>query len=591
MTDKSMQIKPYPLGAHCEGDSIRFSFVSKKASCGIVIYDKQSGEKLEEIPFSSGSRIGNVYCKYLRKYKPSEILYQFYEGNHIVTDPYGVLYTDARPYGEKLGTEGMKAGFITEDFDWSEDRVLHIPYENSVVYLLHVRGFTQHPSSEVSHKGTFRGIAEKIPYLQEIGVTCVELQPAYEFQEAEASFVKLNYWGYKSGYYYAPKASYAADNPVTEFKQLVKELHKNGIEIVMQFYFPKEISAMAIPDILHYWVMEYHVDGFHLVGDELPVDALAMDPVLADSKLWYHRFSTDVIYQQNEKISYCNLAFYRDDYLYDMRKFLIGEQDMVKSVMYHMRHIPEQTGCLHYMSNYYSMTLMDMVSYDRKHNVDNGEENRDGNDYNYSWNCGAEGNTSDRKIISLRIRQLKNAMCLLMFSQSTPLIYMGDEFGNSQNGNNNPYCQDNEITWLDWTDRDRNAEIHAFWKMLVKIRKEHPVLHQVKEPQVRDYIGCGYPNLSYHGKEAWCPDNGKYSRCIGIMYCGKYCKRNHAEDDCFFYIAMNMDWEEHELALPKLPEGLKWQVLLSTAETKTPIKARIEVPDRCIVVCISAGEN
>lgn len=587
MTDNSIQIKPYPLGAHCEGDGIRFSFASEKDACGVIIYDKQSKEKLEEIPFPSESKIGNIHCSYLTKYDPSEILYLFYEGDSIVSDRRGVVYADTKPYGECCSTEDLKAGFITEDFDWAEDRVLRIPYEKSIVYLLHVRGFTQHPSSEVAHRGTFKGISEKISYLQEIGVTCVELQPAYEFQETEEALSKLNYWGYKRGFYYAPKAAYAAGNPVTEFKELVRELHQNGIELVMQFYFPKEVSVLEIPDILHYWVMEYHVDGFHLIGEELPADYLALDPMLADTKLWYHHFHTDFLYERNKKIGYRNLASYQDDYLYDMRRFLKGEQDMVKSVMYHMRHIPAQTGRIHYLSNYYGMTLMDMVSYDRKHNEENGEENRDGNDYNESWNCGEEGNSRDEKVISLRIRQLKNAMCLLMFCQSTPLIFMGDEFGNSQKGNNNPYCQDNEVTWIDWTDRERNAEICAFWKQLLEIRKAHPVLHQVSEPQVRDYLGYGFPDLSYHGKEAWCPENGKYSRCFGMMYCGKYIKQQSGED-CFFYIGMNADWEVHELALPKLPEGLQWQRLLHTAGGKIVMEPLLEIPDRSIVVLVSA---
>lgn len=600
MTENIMQIRPYPLGAHCEGDGIRFSFVSKKDVCGILIYDKKTGRKLEKISFDSKQKIGNVYCKYITTYKPSEILYQFYEEDKIIPDQNAVEIVGKGAYGKEKQEADLKAGFLTEDFDWQGTRNPRIPYEDSLVYLLHVRGFTKHVSSKVTHRGTFKGILEKLPYLQEIGVTTVELQPAYEFLEIptkeerkkELPFMavdedldmlaspKLNYWGYKKGYYYAPKAAYAAGNASTEFKELVREFHKNGMEIVMQFYFPKEMAYAEIPEILRYWVLEYHVDGFHLMGENLPVELLADDPMLADTKLWYYGFATDVLYKRDEYPAYRNLASYQDEYLYVMRKFLKGDEDMVKAVLYQMRHIPEKMGRIHYMSNYYGMPLMDMVSYDRKHNEENGEDNRDGNDTNCSWNCGEEGSSRRKKVTALRLRQLKNAMCMMMFSQSTPMIFMGDEFGNSQKGNNNPYCQDNLITWLDWRDLERNKELHRFWKELVAIRKAHPVLHQEKEPKIMDYIACGYPDLSYHGVNAWRPQTENYSRYVGIMYCGKYAKLNHKEEDCFFYMALNMHWEEHAFALPKLPRGLKWQSFLATGEALAEITVADEVKDR-----------
>lgn len=588
MTEKSMQIKPYPLGAHCEGEGIRFSYVSRKKDCGIILYDRKNGEEVERIPFEQENRIGNIYCAYVTKYRPSEILYQFYEENQIVADERAVIFRGKELYGQERQEADLKAGFLTDAFDWQEDERPRIHYEDCIGYLLHVRGFTKHASSKVkpAYRGTFRGVMEKIPYLWELGITTVELQPAYEFFEipskaerfkelpymAQAEDLntlaapKLNYWGYKKGYYYVPKAAYASGEPTVEFKELVRELHKHGMELVMQFYFPKEVSPMEIPDILRHWVTEYHVDGFHLMGENLPVDMIAADPMLSDTKLWYYSFNTEVLYQRDEKPDYCNLASYRDDYMYDMRKFLKGDENMVKSVMYHMRHIPEKAGRIHFLSNYFGLTLMDMVSYDRKHNEENGEENRDGNDYNCSWNCGEEGSSRKKKISALRLRQLKNALCMLLLSQSTPMIFMGDEFGNSQKGNNNPYCQDNTITWLDWKDLDRNAGLYSFWKQLVELRKTHPVLHQLREPKIMDYIACGYPDLSYHGQNAWRPQTENYSRCLGMMYCGKYAKVNHTRDDDFFYIAMNMHWEEHEFGLPKLPKGMKWEVLLNTGD-------------------------
>lgn len=604
MTDKNILMKPYPLGAHCEEDGIRFSYASKCESCGMLIYDRKTGKKLERISFDARCRIGNVYCKTISKYNAEDISYQFYEDDKIIADPNARRFVGKNVYGKVRNEKELKATLLTESFDWQQDTNPCISYEDCLVYLLHVRGFTKHASSKVVHRGTFGGVMEKIPYLKEIGITTVELQPAYEFLEVtdELFETKLNYWGYKKGYYYAPKTSYGTEDASTEFKELVRELHKNGMELVMQFYFPKEVSPAEIPEILRFWVLEYHVDGFHLMGENLPIDFLASDPMLAGTKLWYSYFSIENLYGRDEQPAYRNLAVYQDDYLFSMRKFLKGDEDMVKSVLYHMRHIPDKMGRIHFMSNYYGMTLMDMVSYDRKHNEDNGEDNRDGMDINCSWNCGEEGNSRRKKVVSLRLQQIKNAMCMMMFSQSTPLLFMGDEFGNTQKGNNNAYCQDNVVTWLDWQGLEKNKEIHAFWKKLVEIRKSHPVLHQPKEPKIMDYIACGYPDLSYHGVNAWRPQTEPYSRCVGMMYCGKYAKINQTEEDCFFYIALNMHWEEHDFALPKLPKGLKWQMFLATdasinrlasakEEKEAATDVRAGVPARSIMIFNSVPDE
>lgn len=580
--------KPYPPGAHYEEGGIRFTFASDKDCCGIIIYDKKTKYKLEEIPFSSEERLGNLHSAFVTGYQPSDILYQFYEGTEPVPDRYGVWFADRGAYGMQESGGGMKAGFITSEFDWEYDKNPHIPYEDSLIYLMHVRGFTQHPSSGVEHKGTFRGILEKIPYLREIGVNCVVLQPAYEF--LETALPKLNYWGYQSGFYYAPKAAYAAGDAVTEMKELVRALHKSDIELVLQFYFPKEVSAMEIPDILRYWVMEYHVDGFQLIGERLPADAIAADPALANTKLWYESFDADARANRDGAGKAGRLALCGDDYLCTMRRFLKGDEEMVQKAMLEMRHIPKKIRRIHYMSNYCGMTLMDMVSYDRKHNEANGEDNRDGTDYNYSWNCGEEGDSSRKKVLALRVRQVKNALCMLMFSQSAPMIFMGDEFGNSQKGNNNPYCQDNEIAWLDWEDRNRNRELFDFWKRLVEIRQTHLVLHQEKEPQLRDYIACGFPDLSYHGKEAWAPETTNYSRSFAMMYCEKFVPSNSRETG-FLYLTMNMHWEKHEFAFPRVPAGLRWEVLVSTASGEIVTKTSVEVPARSIVLLYSVPEN
>lgn len=614
MTEMKKQIKPYPLGAHRESDSIRFSFVSKKENCGILIYDRTTGKKLQKIPFLPEERMGNVYCKYWQGIDADKISYQFYQEDSIVPDEHAKAYAGSSRYGKLREEKDLKAVFLCDSFDWEEDKRPMLPYEQSVAYCLHVRGFTKHPSSQVKHKGTYLGIVEKIPYLKESGITTIELQPAYEFLEipstqelkkekplymAEEQVLlesqrKLNYWGYKKGYYYAPKAAYASgEDASAEFKQMVKELHKNDMEVVMQFYFPKEVNRGEIADILRFWVLEYHVDGFHLMGESLPMDLLAKDETLVDTKLWYYHFDTTDIYEMDEMPVYRNLAEYREDYLYIMRKFLKGDEDMLNSVLYQMRHIPEKTGRIHYMSNYFGLTLMDMVSYDHKHNEENGEDNRDGNDYNCSWNCGEEGNTRKKKILALRRKQLKNAMCMLMLTQSTPLIFMGDEFGNTQYGNNNPYCLDNKTTWLDWKELEKNQELYRFWQTLIRMRKEHPILRPERELRIMDYIACGYPDLSYHGQNAWRPQTESYNRHIGQMYCGMYAKKDRVHDDDFFYVALNMHWEPHALALPKLPKGMKWKVLYSTAEELAEECSDLvrTIAERSIVIFVSEAET
>ena len=237
-----------------------------------------------------------------------------------------------------------------------------------------------------------------------------------------------------------------------------------------------------------------------------------------------------------------------------------------------------------------------MVSYDYKHNENNGEDNRDGNDYNASWNCGEEGTSRRQSVKKLRIKQMKNAMCLLLLSQSTPLIFMGDEFANSQKGNNNPYCQDNAVTWLNWKDAAKNVEILEYWKMLAAFRRKNPILHPDRELRLMDYLACGYPDLSYHGKYAWQPQMERDNRYAGIMLCGKYAKSDRGSADTFLYIAMNMHWENHKLALPRLPKGMKWEAAFSTengmgTKTESQEEENAEwqrtVPPRSIQVYVS----
>ncbi len=578
MTEMNRQKQPYPLGAHAQEQGVRFSFVSRSRDCGICLYDRETGKLLDKIPFSPGDRVGNVWCRFVDKIDPGKVTYQFYEGDRILPDSRGKVFPGKAVYGKERPLEKLKAGFLTREFDWGEDACPRIPYSKALVYCLHVRGFTRHSSSHVAHPGTFAGLMEKIAHLKEAGVTTLEVQPAYEFLEVPAPEKagqfpdapsvcgraphqpKLNYWGYQRGFYYAPKAAYAASEDAPgELKALIRALHENGMEFVMQFYFPREVKRSELAEILRFWVLEYHVDGFHLMGEDLPVDLLAADDALADTKLWYDRFDTAALSQ--EEADWPHAAEYNDGWYYDMRRFLKGDEGMLESVLYRMRHIPQNAGSIHYLTNYYGFTLADLVSYDYKHNEANGEENRDGNDYNASWNCGEEGPTRREKVKKLRLKQMKNAMCLLMLSQSTPLIFMGDEFGNSQKGNNNPYCQDNGVAWLDWNLLEKNREIWEFWRQLAAFRRAHPILSPSGELKLMDSLSCGYPDLSYHGQNAWRPQTEPYYRHIGILLCERYVR---PQDGTLLYLALNLHWETHELALPRPPKGMVWELAFST---------------------------
>ena len=594
---------PYPLGVFPENGGIFVSFVSDKEDCGILLYDKKSGRRLKKIPFAPNDRMGEVRYKWIPDVDPDRICYQFYEEDAILPDPHARAFLNKLPYGHRREEKDLKACIVKHTSRSLQNLASRpkLPYEDCICYCLHVRGFTRHSSSGTPHKGTFLGLMDKLPYLKELGITTVEMQPAYEFLELptsrerakllppyavmpakgisqeEKAFCKesmaeekekVNYWGYKKGYYYAPKASYAYGEDVAEeFLALVDAFHQNHMELIMQFYFPLEADRMEILDILHFWVWQYGVDGFHLMGEQLPIDMLASDPGLKDTKLWYYDFDTQRLYPDGKAPSYRNLAAYQDIYLYDCRRYLKGDAGMLPNVLADMRCQPDAKGVINYFTNYYGFTMMDMVSYDEKHNEANGEKNRDGNDYNASWNCGVEGPTRKGKVLALRKKQYKNAFSMLFLSQGTPLLFMGDEFGNSQKGNNNPYCQDNEIAWLNWKDLEHNQELFSYAKELITLRRKHPILHMPKQLQMMDYKACGYPDLSYHGSLAWRPSMENYDRQIGLLYCGKYAVSENGKEDDFFYVAMNMHWEPQEIALPRLPAGLTWEKILDTDST------------------------
>ncbi len=612
---KSFQVtrtQVFPLGASFQKEGLRFSAVCDRRNkdgshceAGVILYDKKHMRGIK-IPFPKEYRVGSVCSMMIQDYHDCNCKYLLYQGEEVYQDPYCKGVENIYRYGAvKKTPPRCKAG--ESPFDWQTDAPLGISYEDAIIYALHVRGFTKHQSSGVKHKGTYNGIVEKIPYLQELGINTVLLMPAYEFdevmpdhtiqtmEEAVMSYkqklpewdgkeadkdkkLRLNYWGYQKGLYYIPKGSYASgDSPTDEFKNMVRSLHQSGIGIAMQFYFPAEVSPVEILEILRYWVLEYHIDGFHVMGAELPLELLISDPLLTDTMLLADRQSC-----RSQEGRRSGLGWMNDSFLYDMRRFLKGDDNLIDTFLYHVREEHPEAGIVNYMAKWDGFRLADMVSYDRKHNEENGEDNKDGTDYNCSWNCGVEGKSRKRAIVELRSRQMKNAMTLLFMSQGTPLFYSGDEFGNTQGGNNNPYCQDNATAWIKWDMTQSGKEVLEYTKRLITLRKTHPILRGKAPLRGADALSCGYPDISVHGREAWKPDNTPASHTIGIMYCGCYEKKGDKREDSFLYIAVNMHWEPHYLGLPKLPKGKFWSPWAITAE-KTP---EIEVKEASQEICI-----
>ncbi|MEG2440574.1 MAG: alpha-amylase family glycosyl hydrolase [Acetivibrio sp.] len=562
---------PFPLGVSQTVEGVQFSFYSKDAKkCSLHLF-KQGEEAADSILVLDHYRVGDVFTvcfihEKLKDLRGYEYLYMV--DGKIEIDPYAKAISGRENWGIQENPPVLRGKIYEEPFDWEGEKPLKIPYSELFPYRLHVRGFTKHSSSKVEAKGTFAGICEKIPYLQELGINGLFLMPCYEFNErisAPKEDIKLNYWGYgKDAFYFTPKASYARnkENPQNEMKEMIKLLHKAQMEVIMDLYFPEETNPILIMDCIRFWITEYHIDGFRMNENVVLVDIIAKDPLIGSVKLWASYWKEGSC--QKGKIR--KLAELNDGFLVTARKYLKSDEGQVSAFMYGWRKNPENMGVINYIANTNNFTLMDMVSYDIKHNEDNGEQGKDGTDYNYSWNCGVEGKTRRKSVMALRNKQIKNALLMLYLSQGTPLLLGGDEFGNSQEGNNNPYCQDNKITWLNWNDIQKNKEIYEFVKELIAFRKEHPILHLEEGLKGNDYQSSGYPDLSFHGTKAWYVDESNYSRLLGIMLNGEYKKTADGKTDNSFYLAFNMHWEAHSFDLPRLPSEKRWMVKWDTSE-------------------------
>ncbi|MBR1862103.1 MAG: alpha-amylase [Lachnospiraceae bacterium] len=565
--------------------SLDISNLEKNAVYGVAIYDNATDIMVCRREFKEDERCGNVYSAVIPVFNREKHSYNFFCNEYYITDERAEMFKDKLYYGGFDSSKARKA-LVSTPYDWEGVRRPHIPFKDMFMYLLHVRGFTMHTSSGVKHKGTFSGLAQKRDYLKKLGVTTVELQPVYEFNENDKKTGRYNYWGYCRGYYYTPKSAYShSDDACTEFCDMVKAFHKAGMEIVMQMYFPASFSRREIPYILEYWAIKYHIDGFHILGENIPINLISESSILSGVKIFsdnlYGVNLSGTDYYDKNSADIRRYALYRDDYLYTLRRYIKGDGGVLSDVIHKLRNNPADYAVINYLDSYNTLTLADMVSYDHKHNENNGEDNRDGNDYNCSWNCGVEGPTKKPKINALRAKQLKNALTLLFISSGVPLIFMGDEMGNTQMGNNNPYCHDSDITWLDWRGLKRKNSLFGFISGLAGLRKEYSFFHGSKEMSLVDVEGCGYPELSYHGESAWMTSLDNYKNFVGILF---------SEKGRLFYLAVNMHWDCAELSLPRAPKGCKWEIKRSTDFSELTGDNKIKLSGRTIAEIIAVKE-
>lgn len=635
-------------GACVASNGVSFTINSHGATrCTLLLFKPQASKPYARIPFPDSYRIGDTYSMLVFDIKPDEFEYAFsfdgpyepakgllFNEENVLLDPYSRAVTGQRKWGEK--PEGGKdfeyrARVVKSSFDWGNIKQLEQPFEDLVIYEIHVRGYTKDKSSGVSAPGTFAGLKDKIPYLKDLGINAVELMPIFEFDEMESARVVdgvqlYNYWGYNTVSFFAPNTSYAFNEEHNhegdELKSLIKALKENGIEVILDVVFnhtaegnemgpcfsfkgiDNNVYYMLTPDAHYYnfsgcgnvmncnhpvvrnfiidclrhWAIEYRVDGFRFdlasilgrdqngapMANPPILESLAFDPVLGKMKLIAEAWDAGGLYQVGSFPSWNRWAEWNGRYRDDMRSFLKGDDGMAGNAITRITgsrdlYSPESRGhkaSVNFLTCHDGFTLYDLYSYNEKHNEKNGWNNTDGDNNGHSWNCGAEGETDDPNVNGLRRRLIKNAFAALLCSRGPAMFFAGDEFCNTQFGNNNAYCQDNIISWLDWSRLEEFKEIHDFVRHMIQFRKEHPILRKMTKPS-----SCQFPEISVHNGTPFNASTDYKTKLIGIMYAGR--NEEDTEDDIVFY-CMNAYWEPLVMQLPVLPNGKHWHVDTNT---------------------------
>ncbi len=598
---------PVPLGVSAAGKWTNLAVSVPEAERVILhVFAEAADEPHFSIVLTEEDREGSVFAVQIQTEAP-DICYQYELEGRCFVDPYAPLVTGGERYGVRLSAEQReyrKGVLRLHRFDWRDDKAPGVAQEAMVLYELHVRGFSKCASkksgavggpeqsdteqsavvqSAVARRdGTYSGVTAKARYLQELGVNAVLLMPCVEFDEYERA--GMNYWGYTESYYYfAPKASYAADasRADVEFKTMVRTLHRCGIEVLMEMYVPEGANRTMVLDALRYWAREYHIDGFRINLERMDGRLLAEDPYLSKVKLLGGYWDSACRTAANR------LFVYNDGFELDTRRFLRGDYGMAPAFSYRVTNVPGRATALNFITDHNGFTLADLYSYSVKHNEANSEGGRDGRIHNFGQNCGVEGPTKRRKVLALRDKLRKNAMVTLLLSVGTPMLRAGDEFGNSQGGNNNAYCQDNEVSWLDWSGLRKDKAFWGFVRDLIRLRRDHPVFGATGKISNEVLRTFGMPRVSVHSTEAWRPDGEFHNRCVGILLCGAHVRRADGEPDDTFYVMYNMSEEERAFAVPRLPKDYSFRVALCTENGYDAVATagqRMTVPAQSIVV-------
>lgn len=674
----------HPLGATCYSQGVNFSFFSKNAQrVELWLFDKPEDGKPSQIIklqkevnrtfyywhiFLEGIKPGQLYgYKVYGAYNPSEG--DLFDGEKLLIDPYARALANGKNYdrekakmpGDNSASAYKSVVVDPHDFDWDNDEPIQRPYSTTVIYEMHVKGFTNHSSSGVEKniRGTYRGVIDKIPYLQKLGITAVELMPVQQFDVYDAVRPLTNYWGYSPIAFFAPHNGYStSDDPlelVREFKEMVKALHKAGIEVILDVVFNHSaegdqngpvlsfkgfenkayyildeekdkyknfsgcgntlntnhsIVRRMIGDCLRSWVTEFHIDGFRfdlasvLSRDENghPLEnppilwEIESDPVLAGTKIIAEAWDAAGLYQVGQFIG-DRWAEWNGRYRDDIRKFLKGDEGQISYLASKIMGSPDvyqhpnrqTTRSIHFVTCHDGFTLYDLVSYNKKHNYANGESNRDGGNDNYSWNHGVEGDTRNHNVKVLRQRQIKNFITLTFFSQGTPMLLMGDEFCRTQKGNNNAYCQDNDISWLDWQLLKKHASLFEFTSSVIHFTQSLKIFEI--DALLASKQGVNQPHITWHGIKLNQPDWGDKSHSIAFTLV-------HPEADEMLHIMINAFWKKLDFELPELKNGKQWRQIINTysehpddfskaSAAKVLKGSSFEVMDRSIVVLLA----
>ena len=560
-----------------------------------------------------------------------------FDASKLLLDPYGRAVVTPKHYsreaarfrGDNTATAMKSVVTSPHSYDWEDDTPLRTPWSRTIIYEMHVRGFTAHPSSgvEPSKRGTYAGIVEKIPYLQQLGITAVELMPVFQFDPQDAPPGRTNYWGYSPVSFFAPHQAYSScEGPLgalDEFRDMVKAIHQAGIEVILDVVFNhtaegehdgptfclrgldnatyylleqdrsryanftgtgntlnanNPIVRRMIVDSLRYWVNEMHVDGFRFdLASILARDSsgtvmanppvlwdIESDPALAGTKMIAEAWDAAGLYQVGHFVG-DSWKEWNDRFRDDVRDFFRGSSDSVQrmadrllgspGIYARKEREPEQS--VNFVACHDGFTLNDVVTYNRKHNEENGEHNRDGRDDNRSWNCGVEGPTNDARIEKLRNQQVKNLLVATMMSVGVPMFLMGDEVRRSQGGNNNAYCQDNETSWFDWGMLSERAEMLRFVKLLIHRRVLRDVEHESQRLSLSQFLRAA--RHVWHGVTLNQPDWSPHSHSLAIS-------AELKNEGLRVFMILNAYWEALDFELPKLANTTdSWRRWIDTA--------------------------